>query len=124
MNFAKVKLIWFRELRDQLRDRRTLFTVAVLPILLYPLMGIVVLQVSQFTGHKVVRIWVVNSHHLPPTPPLVETVDGKPRFVGDGDDANLEVVLGQLASDSQGALDASIEATARASLDRGEYDAI
>lgn len=124
MNFAKVKLIWLRELRDQLRDRRTLFTVAVLPILLYPLMGIVVLQVSQFTGHKVVRIWVVNSHHLPPSPPLVETIDGKPRFVGDGDDANLEVVLGQLTGDPPGSLDAKIEAEARAALDRGDYDAI
>ena len=31
MSFAKVKLIYLRELRDQLRDRRTLFTIFVVP---------------------------------------------------------------------------------------------
>ena len=33
-------LVFFREIRDQLRDRRTLFTIVVLPMLLYPMMGI------------------------------------------------------------------------------------
>jgi len=37
---AHVKLIFLREVLDQLRDRRTLFMVAVLPLLLYPLLGI------------------------------------------------------------------------------------
>ena len=32
------------ELRDQLRDRRTLFMIAVLPLLLYPVLGFAVLQ--------------------------------------------------------------------------------
>ena len=36
---AAVWLIYVREMRDQLRDRRTLFTIAVLPIMLYPLVG-------------------------------------------------------------------------------------
>jgi sodium transport system permease protein len=124
MNFAKVKLIWLRELRDQLRDRRTLFTVAVLPILLYPLMGIVVLQVSQFTGQKIVRIWVVNSDQLPASPPLIETAAGKPQFIGQGDDANVEIVLGRFSGDPSGTLDQTFEATARSSLDSGKYDAI
>ncbi len=39
MNWSNVKLIFLREVRDQLRDRRTLFTIAVLPLLLYPLLG-------------------------------------------------------------------------------------
>ena len=34
MSFANVRLIFARELRDQLRDRRTLFVIAVLPMLL------------------------------------------------------------------------------------------
>ena len=45
MKWSKVKLIFFRECRDQLRDRRTLFTIAVLPLLLYPLLGMSFLQV-------------------------------------------------------------------------------
>ena len=40
MNWKNVKLIFLREVRDQLRDRRTLFMVAVLPLLLYPAMGV------------------------------------------------------------------------------------
>jgi len=36
MQWSNVKLIFSREMRDQMRDRRTLFTVAVLPLILYP----------------------------------------------------------------------------------------
>ena len=39
MQLENVKLIYVREMRDQLRDRRTLFMIAVLPLLLYPLLG-------------------------------------------------------------------------------------
>ena len=34
MKWNNVKLIYSREIRDQLRDRRTLFMIAVLPLLL------------------------------------------------------------------------------------------
>jgi sodium transport system permease protein len=44
MRWSIVRLIWFRELRDQLRDRRTVFVMAVLPLLLYPALGFGVLQ--------------------------------------------------------------------------------
>ena len=37
MRWSIIRLIWFRELRDQLRDRRTVFMIAVLPLVLYPL---------------------------------------------------------------------------------------
>ena len=40
MRWSIIRLIWVRELRDQLRDRRTLFMIAVLPIILYPVAGI------------------------------------------------------------------------------------
>ena len=36
IQWKNIKLILMRELRDQLRDRRTLFMVAILPLLLYP----------------------------------------------------------------------------------------
>src|SRR5438874_5315383 len=44
LRWSIVRLIWLRELRDQLRDRRTLFMIAVLPLLLYPVLGYGVLQ--------------------------------------------------------------------------------
>ena len=52
MFLNNVKLIYLRELRDQLRDRRTIFTVLVLPLLLYPLMGMLVFQVQQFLKER------------------------------------------------------------------------
>jgi sodium transport system permease protein len=44
MRWSIVRIIWLRELRDQLRDRRTLFMVAGLPVLLYPILGAAVLK--------------------------------------------------------------------------------
>lgn len=44
MRWSIIRLIWLRELRDQLRDRRTLFMIVVLPLLLYPVLGVAVLQ--------------------------------------------------------------------------------
>src|SRR5262245_58777353 len=44
MRWSIIRLIWLRELRDQLRDRRTLFMIAGLPLLLYPVLGCAVLQ--------------------------------------------------------------------------------
>ena len=75
MQWSNVKLIFSREMRDQMRDRRTLFTVAVLPIILYPLMGMAMLQVSQFMREHPTDIWVVGAENLPDTPALV--VNGK-----------------------------------------------
>jgi sodium transport system permease protein len=46
MRWPIIRLIWLRELRDQLRDRRTLFMIAVLPLLLYPLGGIGLAQLA------------------------------------------------------------------------------
>src|SRR5688572_15143167 len=46
MRWSIIRLIWLRELRDQLRDRRTLFMIVVLPLLLYPILGLAVLQLA------------------------------------------------------------------------------
>lgn len=72
MNWSNVKLIFLREVRDQLRDRRTLFTIAVLPLLLYPLLGMTFIQVSQFMHERPTEILVVGSEHLPDEPPLID----------------------------------------------------
>ena len=72
MTFTNVKLIVAREIRDQLRDRRTLFVIVVLPILLYPLLGMSFFQVSQFLREQSVRVLVVGAEDLGDLPPLFE----------------------------------------------------
>ena len=61
MKFSNVKLILAREIRDQLRDRRTLFMIAVLPVLLYPLMGMSLFQISQFMQEQPTLVLVVGA---------------------------------------------------------------
>ncbi len=64
MNWRNVRLIYGREIRDQLRDRRTLFMIAVLPLLLYPLLGMSVFQLSQFLRKSEPKIVVIGSEQL------------------------------------------------------------
>ena len=64
MNWRNVRLIYAREIRDQLRDRRTLFMIAVLPLLLYPLLGMSVFQLSQFVRKSEPRVLVIGSDQL------------------------------------------------------------
>jgi sodium transport system permease protein len=46
MRWSIIRLIWLRDLRDQLRDRRTLFMIAGLPLLLYPVLGTAVFGIA------------------------------------------------------------------------------
>jgi sodium transport system permease protein len=72
MTIRNVRLILGREIRDQLRDRRTLFMIIVLPILIYPLMGLSVLQIEQFKHERPTEVLVVGARMLADLPPLVE----------------------------------------------------
>jgi sodium transport system permease protein len=65
MNWTHVQLIFQREIRDQLRDRRTMFTIFVLPLLLYPLMGIVMFEVAQFRRDSHVTIGLIGHQNIP-----------------------------------------------------------
>ncbi|MEX2188759.1 MAG: ABC transporter permease subunit/CPBP intramembrane protease [Pirellulales bacterium] len=78
MSWQNVKLIFAREVRDQLRDRRTLFMIAVLPMLLYPLLGISSFQVSQFFQEHPTRVLVVGGEELAAhdAPPRLFDADG------------------------------------------------
>ncbi len=71
MNLKTIKLVYQRELRDQMRDRRTLFTVLVLPVLIYPLLGMAILHISQFSTVEPCRIWILGGQHIPHDSPLV-----------------------------------------------------
>ena len=133
MTFGKVKLVWLRELRDQMRDRRTLFTVAVLPILLYPLMGMVVLQVLHFRTEQTTRILVIGEDELPPSPPLIINIDGQRSLYGgnadrasehNGDNAELLELVAAEPGEFAGLSNDEVEAIAKVAIDNGNYDAV
>lgn len=79
MRRAVVRLIAVREARDQVRDRRTMFLILGLPVLMYPLfVGVGTVFVSMLKGKQLV-VGVVGAEHLPqpgntrpnPYPPLL-----------------------------------------------------
>ena len=74
MNLRHVWLVFCRELRDQFRDRRTLFMIVVLPLVLYPLLGMSLFQIRQFIQEKAIRVLVLGIEHLQGVEPLL--VDG------------------------------------------------
>ncbi|MFM9962828.1 MAG: ABC transporter permease subunit/CPBP intramembrane protease [Planctomycetaceae bacterium] len=66
MNWLNIRLIFLREVRDQLRDRRTLFMVAVLPLLLYPALGIGMMQMMLLFSEQPRTVVILGAKHLPP----------------------------------------------------------
>src|SRR4051812_47245770 len=66
-----VWVIFRREVRDQIRDRRTLFMIFVLPIMLYPLLGYGVVAFTAAFEQKPRTVLVVGAEHLPEKPPLL-----------------------------------------------------
>jgi sodium transport system permease protein len=73
MRWSNLFIIFRRELRDQLRDRRTLFMIFVLPILLYPILGIGVTRFAMALEQKPRVVIVVGPEYLPATPALLNS---------------------------------------------------
>lgn len=65
MRSTIVRLIFYRELRDQLRDRRTIFMIVVLPLLLYPVLGVGIVQFAIGFAEKANVIGITGSQYLP-----------------------------------------------------------
>lgn len=72
LNWRNVSLIFHREVRDQLRDRRTLFMIAVLPLLLYPALGLGMMQLTMMFRGQPRTVIVLGADDLPAEPVLVE----------------------------------------------------
>ena len=89
MKWTNIRLIVSREIRDQLRDRRTIFVIAILPLLLYPLLGISVLQVTQFLKEHPTRIWLIGTNGLPNEPALLDGTGFQVDLLTSPDDARL-----------------------------------
>jgi sodium transport system permease protein len=82
MNWHKVGLIFHREARDQIRDRRTLFMVVVLPLLLYPGLAIGMVQVSLLIREQPRTVVILGAAALPPKPSLLDP-DNNRQFSAD-----------------------------------------
>ena len=76
MNWRNVRLIYAREIRDQLRNRRTLFMIAVLPLLLYPLLGMSVFQLSQFVRKSEPKVLIIGRENLTASDDLPQLFEG------------------------------------------------
>ncbi|HVS34228.1 MAG TPA: ABC transporter permease, partial [Gemmataceae bacterium] len=89
MRWSIVRVIWVRELRDQLRDRRTIFMIAVLPLLLYPLIGLGIGELVVGIGQKPQVVGVYGVENLPaaaegdPAPLFVRDADGSLRLAAE-----------------------------------------
>ena len=77
MNWSNVRLIVSREIRDQLRDRRTLFMIVVMPLLLYPLLGMSFFQLSQFMRENPNDVLVIGAAEL-------DALEDFPKLIEDG----------------------------------------
>lgn len=82
MSWQNILWIWKREMRDQLRDRRTLFMVAVLPVLMYPLLGTSLFQLAQFMQQSTGRVAVYGAEELEEAGDLPKLFHGD-RFASD-----------------------------------------
>lgn len=71
MRWSNVFVIFRREVRDQVRDRRTLFMIFVLPILLYPLLGISIVKFTEAFAQKPRTAIVIGTEFLPTVIPLL-----------------------------------------------------
>ncbi len=65
MTWRLIKIIGLRELRDLLRDRRTLFMIFVLPTVLYPLMGVIGFAFALGAVEQPSVIGIAGLEHLP-----------------------------------------------------------
>lgn len=121
MIWKNVKLIFLRELRDQLRDRRTLFMIVVLPVLLYPSIGIGMVEFTFLFGAPTRHVVVLNREHLPGFPPLIVNVNdaGTPR-------SSLVPQLFEVEKDAEQLeiIDAANEETAAQMLESGEAQVV
>lgn len=114
MHWSNVKLILLRELRDQLRDQRTLFVIAVLPVLLYPLLCMSFLQVAQFMEEKASKVLIVGAGNLADLPPLVDNGSLAEQL-------DLHFAEDEPRGDETEPSDPRV--AARRAVERGEYDA-
>jgi sodium transport system permease protein len=123
MNWSNVKLIFTREVRDQLRDRRTLFMIAVLPLLLYPLLGMSFFQVTQFMREHAIRVLVIGAPVSAELPPLVDQDRFAANLFSDPNTAQIVQVTLQPSKAADGVQQDPLE-QARRDMQQGNYEVV
>src|SRR5437870_3707749 len=68
MRWSIIRLIWHRELRDLARDRRWLFMLLGLPILLYPAFGLFGFVFASMMFEKPFHVGIHGLEYLPRSP--------------------------------------------------------
>lgn len=120
MSLRNVKLIFLREVLDQLRDRRTLFMVAVLPLLLYPLMGIGMFQMTAIFSEQPRTVVILGANELPDLPLLNGDQFAKTWFRISTDSDKLRVISDATPAVTTTPADSTAEAAKARLLDQAE----
>jgi len=102
--WRNVSLIFHREVRDQLRDRRTLFMIAVLPLLLYPALGLGLFQSALMIRQQPGIVVVLGAENLPPEPVLINGNRFAADWLPEGADPRRLVVITDLPGAADNAL--------------------
>ncbi len=123
MQWSNVKLIFLREVRDQLRDRRTLFMIAVLPLLLYPLLGMSFFQVSQFLREHPMKVLIVGMPNLEGLPPLADKDHFDEQWLSDRQQSRLYTLQFESPADvSHEMRSDSVEDSIRHKVQEGKFE--
>jgi len=112
MNWRNIGLIFRREVMDQLRDRRTLFMIAVLPLLLYPALGIGMVQLTVLFSEQPRTVVILGSESLP-DPPLIDGDRFRSEWFRSPVDASKLLVMTDRAATSAEATAADADRRAR-----------
>lgn len=128
MKWQIVRQVLVREVRDQMRDRRTLFMIFILPLLLYPLLGMSLLNVMTFRREQPTRVLVLGFDESAKLPTLVrKDSDGTIHFAEELFD-NVESVrrltLEMRGHESKPDAPASEAAAAEKAVQDGTYEAV
>ncbi|MHC4875035.1 MAG: ABC transporter permease subunit/CPBP intramembrane protease [Planctomycetota bacterium] len=99
VTWRNVRLILLREVRDQLRDRRTLFMVLILPLLLYPGLGVGMMQMTMLVKEEARQVVVLGADQLP-EPVLISDGRFESRWFRDPETATRLNVLTDLPDDT------------------------
>ena len=75
-----------REVRDQLRDRRTLFMITILPVLLYPMLGLGLVEMMLTFSEQRRTVVVLNADDMPNAPAFLTETGIDSRWLEPGDE--------------------------------------
>ena len=93
LGWKNIRVIFLREVRDQLRDRRTLFMITILPVLLYPMLGLGLVQMMLTFSEQRRTVVVLNAEDLPRAPAFLSESGVDSRWLEDSDDGSKLIVV-------------------------------